>query len=146
MKKLLAVLVSLTMIFSLAAVVYAAPAGQEVKVTFSTGETATAVVGEPFEFFFQCDAPGDMGAPAEGEEGAGITVSSGKVAYSNVGLGGPYSYPTSELVTVTDFDGDFDAEFCAVHGGQFFGTENCVLPCFCNDYHNVLRDVYWLQH
>ena len=81
---------------------------QEVTVTFSTGETATAIVGEPFEFFFQCDAPGDMGAPAEGEEGAGITVSSGEVAYDNVSLGGPFSYPTSEKVIVTGFEGDFE--------------------------------------
>ena len=83
-------------------------AAQEITVTFSTGETATAIVGEPFEFFFQCDAPGDMGAPAEGEEGAGITVSSGEVAYDNVSLGGPFSYPTSEKVIVTGFEGDFE--------------------------------------
>ena len=108
MKKLLAVLVSATMIFALAANVFAAPAAEEVTVTFSTGETATAIVGEPFEFFFQCDAPGDMGAPAEGEEGAGITVSSGTVEYANVSLGGPFSYPTSEKVIVTGFEGDFE--------------------------------------
>ena len=84
----------------------------EVTVTFSTGETAKAVVGEPFEFFFQCDAPGDMGAPAEGEEGAGITVSSGTVEYSNVGLGGPNSYPTSEKVIITGFEGDFEVTVC----------------------------------
>ena len=89
------------------------PSPAEVTVTFSTGETATATVGEPFEFFFQCDAPGDMGAPADGEEGAGITVSDGVVSYSNVGLGGPNSYPTSEKVTVTDFSGDFTVEVCA---------------------------------
>ena len=87
-------------------------AAAEVTVTFSTGETATAVVGEPFEFFFQCDAPGDMGAPADGEEGAGITVSSGTVEYSNVGLGGPNSYPTSEKVTITGFEGDFEVTVC----------------------------------
>ena len=108
MKKLLALLVSAVMVLSMACAVSAAPAGGEVKVTFSTGETATAIVGEPFEFFFQCDPPGDLGEIADGEEGAGITVSSGKVAYSNVSLGGPFSYPTSELVTVTDFDGDFE--------------------------------------
>ena len=107
MKKLLTVLVSVAMIMTMVLAVYAAPAGEEVNVTFSTGETAKAIIGEPFEFFFQCDAPGDMGEIAEGEEGSGITVSSGKVSYSNVSLGGPYSYPTSELVTVTDFDGDF---------------------------------------
>lgn len=76
-------------------------------VTFSDGQTFEATVGEDFVFFFQCDAPGDMGAPAEGEEGAGITVSDGTVTYSNVGLGGPYSYPTSELVTISGFTGDF---------------------------------------
>ena len=57
-------------------------------------------------FFFQCDAPGDMGEPNDGEEGAGITVSEGTVTYSNVGVGGPFSYPTSELVTVTGITGD----------------------------------------
>lgn len=76
-------------------------------VTFSDGQTFEATVGEDFVFFFQCDAPGDMGAPEEGEEGAGITASDGTVTYSNVGLGGPYSYPTSELVTISGFAGDF---------------------------------------
>ena len=64
-------------------------------VTFSDGQTFEATVGEDFVFFFQCDAPGDMGEPQNGEEGAGITTSDGTVTYSNVGLGGPYSYPTS---------------------------------------------------
>lgn len=77
-------------------------------VTFSDGQTFEATVGEDFVFFFQCDAPGDMGEPAEGEEGAGITASDGTVTYSNVGLGGPYSYPTSEKVIISGFTGDFD--------------------------------------
>lgn len=76
-------------------------------VTFSTGEIFEATIGEDFVFFFQCDAPGDMGQPNEGEEGAGITVSDGTVTYSNVGLGGPFSYPTSEKVTISGFTGDF---------------------------------------
>lgn len=75
-------------------------------VTFSDGQTFEATIGEDFVFFFQCNAPGDMGEPAEGEEGAGITVSEGTVTYSNVGLGGPYSYPTSEKVTISGFTGD----------------------------------------
>ena len=75
-------------------------------VTFSDGQTFEATIGEDFVFFFQCDAPGDMGEPAEGEEGAGITVSEGTVTYSNVGLGGPFSYPTSEKVTISGFTGD----------------------------------------
>ncbi len=75
-------------------------------VTFSDGQSFEATVGEDFVFFFQCDAPGDMGEPAEGEEGAGITVSEGTVTYSNVGLGGPFSYPTSEKVTISGFTGD----------------------------------------
>lgn len=75
-------------------------------VTFSDGQTFEATVGEDFVFFFQCDAPGDMGQPAEGEEGAGITVSEGTVTYSNVGLGGPFKYPTSEKVTLSGFTGD----------------------------------------
>ena len=77
-------------------------------VTFFDGQTFEATVGEDFVFFFQCDAPGDMGEPQPGEEGAGITVSDGTVTYSNVGLGGPYSYPTSEKVTISGFTGDFD--------------------------------------
>ena len=77
-------------------------------VTFSDGQTFEATVGEDFVFFFQCDAPGDMGEPEPGEEGAGITASDGTVTYSNVGLGGPYSYPTSEKVTISGFTGDFD--------------------------------------
>lgn len=77
-------------------------------VTFSDGQTFEATVGEDFVFFFQCDAPGDMGEPAPGEEGAGITTSDGTVTYSNVGLGGPYSYPTSEKVTISGFTGDFE--------------------------------------
>ena len=85
---------------------------QTVTVTFSDGQTFEATVGEDFVFFFQCDAPGDMGQPAEGEEGAGITVSEGTVTYSNVGLGGPYSYPTSEKVTISGFTGDIEVTIC----------------------------------
>ncbi len=76
--------------------------------TFSDGQTFEATVGEDFVFFFQCNAPGDMGEPEPGQEGAGITVSDGTVTYSNVGLGGPFSYPTSEKVTISGFTGDFD--------------------------------------
>ena len=61
-------------------------------VTFSDGQTFEATVGEP----------------QNGEEGAGITTSDGTVTYSNVGLGGPYSYPTSEKVTISGFTGDFE--------------------------------------
>ncbi len=111
MKKTLALLLALVMVLALCACgakeeAPAAPAGETVTVTFSTGETYEATAGEDFVFFFQCDAPGDMGAPAEGEEGAGITVSEGTVTYSNVGLGGPFSYPTSEKVTISGFTGD----------------------------------------
>ena len=85
---------------------------QTCTVTFSDGQTFEATVGEDFVFFFQCNAPGDMGQPAEGEEGAGITVSEGTVTYSNVGLGGPYSYPTSEKVTISGFTGDIEVTIC----------------------------------
>lgn len=104
MKKTLALLLALVMVLCLAA---CGGSGETVTVTFSTGETFEATAGEDFVFFFQCDAPGDMGEPANGEEGAGITVSDGTVTYSNVGLGGPFSYPTSEKVTVSGFTGDF---------------------------------------
>lgn len=89
-----------------------APAEGPCTVTFSDGQTFEATVGEDFVFFFQCDAPGDMGEPAAGEEGAGITVSEGTVTYSNVGLGGPYSYPTSEKVTISGFTGDITVTIC----------------------------------
>lgn len=111
MKKTLALILALVMVLALCACgakeeAPAAPAGETVTVTFSTGETYEATAGEDFVFFFQCNSPGDMGAPAEGEEGAGITVSEGTVTYSNVGLGGPFSYPTSEKVTISGFTGD----------------------------------------
>ena len=123
MKKLLARLLAMMMVFALCAcssgdkadapaaepaadAAEPAPAGETYKVTFSTGETYDLPAGEDLVFFFQCDAPGDMGAPNDGEEGAGITVSEGTVTYSNVGVGGPFSYPTSELVTVTGITGD----------------------------------------
>ena len=126
MKKILALVLAMMMLMALAACGGgSAPAAEEpaeapeapaaaeapeaagtYTVTFSTGETYELAAGEDLVFFFQCDAPGDMGAPADGEEGAGITVSEGTVSYSNVGLGGPFSYPTSELVTVTGITGD----------------------------------------
>ena len=37
-----------------------------------------------------------------------VTAADGTVTYSNVGLGGPYSYPTSEKVTISGFTGDFE--------------------------------------
>lgn len=95
-----------------ASVVEEDPVPATCTVTFSDGQTFEATVGEDFVFFFQCDAPGDMGQPAEGEEGAGITTSDGTVTYSNVGLGGPYSYPTSEKVTISGFTGDFTVTIC----------------------------------
>ena len=85
----------------------AAPAAGSFTATFSTGESFT-FEGDTFTFFFQCDAPADMGEPAPGEEGTGFTASEGTVSYSNVGLGGPFSYPTSELVTISGVTGDID--------------------------------------
>ena len=138
MKKILALLLAAMMVFALAACgssndsaaeapaaapaaeAPAAPAAEApaapaaagaYTVTFSTGETFTSE-GDTFVFFFQCDAPGDMGAPNDGEEGAGITVSQGTVSYSNVGLGGPFSYPTSELVTISGISGDITVTVC----------------------------------
>ncbi len=85
---------------------------QTVTITFSDGQVFEATVGEDFVFFFQCNAPGDMGQPAEGEEGAGITVSDGTVTYDHVSLGGPYQYPTSEQVTISGFTGDVEVTIC----------------------------------
>ena len=82
-----------------------APAAGAHTAAFSTGESFT-FEGDTFKFFIQCDAPADMGEPNAGEEGAGFTASEGTLTYSNVGLGGPFSYPTSELVTITGVTGD----------------------------------------
>ncbi len=89
----------------------AAPAGETYLVTFSTGETYNLPAGEDLVFFFQCDAPADLGAPDDGKLaadgfGAGITASEGTVSYSNVTPGGPFQYPTAELVTVSGITGD----------------------------------------
>ena len=112
MKKYLAGALALVLLVGLCACGSAAGGGKTVTVTFSTGETYEATTGEDFVFFWACDAPGDMGQPADGEEGAGITTSDGTVTYSNVGTGGPFSYPTSELVTVSGFSGDFTLTVC----------------------------------
>ncbi len=82
-----------------------APAAGSFTATFSTGESFP-FEGDTFTFFFQCDAPADMGAPNDGEEGAGITASEGTVSYSEVTLGGPFQYPTAELVTISGVTGD----------------------------------------
>ena len=116
MKKTLALFTVLCMILSVCAGLPAFAAEDTYTVTFSTGETHELPAGEDLVFFFQCDAPGDMGAPDEeavkdlpdDEKGAGITVSEGEVSYSHVGVGGPYQYPTSELVTVTGITGDIE--------------------------------------
>lgn len=81
-----------------------APAGAHT-AAFSTGESFS-FEGDTFTFFIQCDSPADMGEPVNGEEGAGFTASEGTLTYSNVGLGGPFSYPTSELVTISGITGD----------------------------------------
>lgn len=83
----------------------APPAEGSFTATFSTGETFP-IEGDTFVFYIQCDAPADMGEPNPGEEGAGFTVSEGTITYSNVSLGGPYQYPTSELVTISGITGD----------------------------------------
>ena len=82
-------------------------AGGSHTATFSTGESF-AFEGDTFTFYIQCDAPADMGEPAPGEEGTGFTASEGTVSYSDVSLGGPFSYPTSELVTISGVTGDID--------------------------------------
>lgn len=129
MKKILALLLAMMLVFALAAcggsgaetpaapeapaaeapAAPEAPAGETYKITFSTGETYDLPAGEDLVFFFQCDPPADMGAPEDGKEaadGCGITSSKGVVSYSDITLGGPFQYPTAELVTVTGIDGD----------------------------------------
>ncbi len=69
-------------------------------------ETYTVAAGEDFVFTISCAPPCDMGAPADGEEGSGVTTTSGKIAYSNITTGGPNAYPTFEVVTISGIDGD----------------------------------------
>ena len=75
-------------------------------VTFSYGETVEIAAGEELVFTISCSAPTDMGAPADGEEGAGVTTTSGVIAYSDITLGGPNNYPTAETVTISGIDSD----------------------------------------
>lgn len=78
-------------------------------VTFAHGETYELTAGEDLVFTISCSAPSDMGPIADGEEGSGVTTTSGTITYSNVTLGGPNNYPTAETVTISGI-----AEDCLV--------------------------------
>ena len=113
MKKLLALILALTLVLSLGAAALAAPGGYTVEIVNgmdgSVAETFTVAPGEDLVFSISCAAPADMGPTAPGEEGAGVTATSGTVAYSNVTTGGPHAYPTAETVTISGI-----AEDCTV--------------------------------
>ena len=47
-----------------------------------------------------------MGPTADGEEGSGVTTTSGTISYSNITTGGPNAYPTFEVVTISGIDAD----------------------------------------
>ena len=72
----------------------------------SVYDTYTVAAGEDFVFTISCAAPADMGPTANGEEGSGVTTTSGTITYSNITTGGPNAYPTFEVVTISGIDGD----------------------------------------
>ena len=69
-------------------------------------ETYEVKAGEDFVFTISCAAPCDMGPTADGEEGSGVTTTSGVISYSNITTGGPNAYPTAETVTISGIDAD----------------------------------------
>ncbi len=72
----------------------------------SVYDTYTVAAGEDFVFTISCAAPADMGPAANGEEGSGVTTTSGTITYSNITTGGPNAYPTAETVTISGIDAD----------------------------------------
>ena len=109
MKKILAVTLALAMVLSLGAIAFAADEYTVELVDGQTGsvvETVTVAAGEDLVFTISCSAPADMGPTADGEDGAGVTTTSGTITYSNITTGGPNAYPTYETVTVSGIDAD----------------------------------------
>ena len=118
MKKTLALCLAALMLLALCACtvsvnietdVPAAPAAEakdSYLITFAHGETYELPAGEDLVFSISCAAPADMGPPADGEEGAGVTTTSGVISYSNITLGGPNQYPTAETVTISGITED----------------------------------------
>ncbi len=72
----------------------------------SVYDTYTVAAGEDFVFTISCAAPADMGPVADGEEGSGVTTTSGTITYSNITTGGPNAYPTAETVTISGIRAD----------------------------------------
>ena len=109
MKKLLAITLALAVVLSLGAMAFAADEYTVELVNGQDGtvvETLTVAAGEDLVFTISCSAPADMGPTADGEEGAGVTTTSGTIAYSNITTGGPNAYPTYETVTISGIDAD----------------------------------------
>ncbi len=109
MKKLIALTLALVMCLSLGV---GAMAADTYNITVINGAEGTVYAayavsaGEDFVMTISCDAPADMGAPADGEEGAGVTTTGGEITYSNITTGGPNSYPTEETVTISGITSD----------------------------------------
>lgn len=109
MKKILAI--ALVVVMALCLCVPAMAAGTYT-ITLINGmdgsvhATYEVAAGEDFVFSISCAAPADMGAPAAGEAGAGVTTTVGTIAYSNITTGGPNAYPTAETVTISGINAD----------------------------------------
>ena len=109
MKKTLAIVLTLVFAFCLCATAMAADA-YTVTVVNGTEDAVVAEVelaaGEDLVIVISCSAPTDMGAPADGEDGAGVVTTDGAIAYSDITTGGPHAYPTAETVTITGIASD----------------------------------------
>ena len=109
MKKILAMALVVVMVLCLGV---SAMAAGTYTVTIINGmdgsvhATYEVAAGEDFVFSISCAAPADMGAPAAGEDGAGVTTTVGTIAYSNITTGGPNAYPTAETVTISGINAD----------------------------------------
>ncbi len=79
-----------------------APAAETVTVSFNIADAQTLPVGEDLVFYIGCEAPVDLGP----NDAVSCTCSHAVISYSEVTLGGPYSYPTAELVTISGIDED----------------------------------------
>lgn len=109
MKKLLSLMLALAVVLSLGAVAFAADTYAVELVNGMDGsvvDTVEVAAGEDLVFTISCSAPADMGPTAPGEDGAGVTTTSGTIAYSNITTGGPNAYPIVETVTVSGITAD----------------------------------------
>ena len=109
MKKILAIALVVVMVLCLGVSAMAAGTYTVTLINGMDGSvhaTYEVAAGEDFVFSISCAAPADMGAPAAGETGAGVTTTVGTIAYSNITTGGPNAYPTAETVTISGINAD----------------------------------------